>query len=89
MFVPQWAAVSTSWELIRVPPQNGTELNLDERRPTCHGYSLTSVLTPPTILDTEFAWPHLQEELGGGAGEGEGEGEGLGAGGRSKHPEFS
>ena len=34
------------------------ELNLEERRPTCHGYSLRSVVTPPTILEIVLAFPH-------------------------------
>ena len=28
--------------------------------PTCQGYSLASVSTPPTILVTRLAWPQLQ-----------------------------
>ena len=69
IFVPQCAAVRTSWELIRLPPQKGVE-DLEDRRPTCQGYSWGFVLTPPTILDTGLAWPHLHEELGAGAGDG-------------------
>ena len=45
----QWAAVSTCLLLIRVPPQKGV-LPFLETSPTCQGYSLTSVTTPPTIL---------------------------------------
>ena len=30
--------------------------------PTCQGYSLTSALTPPTILDALLARPHVQLE---------------------------
>ena len=45
----QWAAVRTCLLLIRVPPQKGV-LPLLETSPTCQGYSLTSVSTPPTIL---------------------------------------
>ena len=80
------AAVRTSWELIREPPQKGVELKLEERRPTCQGYSLASVLSPPTILDTVFAWPHLHDELGGGAGDGDGVGD-VAGGGRKIQPE--
>ena len=81
----QCAAVRTSWELIRLPPQKGVE-DLEERRPTCQGYSLASVLSPPTILDTVFAWPHLHDELGGGAGDGDGVGD-VAGGGRKIQPE--
>ena len=70
MLVPQCAAVRTSWELIRLPPQKGPVEDLEYRRPTCQGYSLAFALTPPTILDTGLAWPHLHEELGAGAGDG-------------------
>jgi len=45
----QWAAVSTCLLLIRVPPQKGV-FPLLETSPTCQGYSLASVATPPTIL---------------------------------------
>ena len=45
----QWAAVRTCLLLIRVPPQKGV-LPVLETSPTCQGYSLTSVSTPPTIL---------------------------------------
>ena len=85
IFVPQCAAVRTSWELIRLPPQKGLE-DLEDRRPTCQGYSLASVLTPPTILDTVFAWPHLHDELGAGAGAGDGVGD-VAGGGRKIQPE--
>merc|ERR1711936_308499 len=57
----QCAAVRTSWELIRLPPQKGLE-DLEERRPTIQGYSLAFALTPSTILDTALASPHLHEE---------------------------
>ena len=70
IFVPQCAAVRTSWELIKEPPQKGVELDLEDRRPTCQGYSWGFVLSPPTILDTGLAWPHLHDELGAGAGDG-------------------
>ena len=46
---------------MRVPPQNGVR-PLRETSPTCHGYSFTSVLTPPTILSDLLGIPHLQEE---------------------------
>ena len=86
MLVPQCAAVRTSWELIRLPPQKGVELDMEDKRPTCQGYSLASVLTPPTILDTVFAWPHLHDELGAGAGAGDGVGD-VAGGGRKIQPE--
>ena len=44
---------------------------------TCHGYSLASVVVPPTILVALLAWPHLQLARGGaGAGAGVGGGRG-------------
>ena len=65
----QCAAVRTSWELIRLPPQKGLE-DLEDRRPTIQGYSLALALTPSTILDTVLAWPHLHEEPWAAAGDG-------------------
>ena len=53
--------------------------SLSLRPPTCHGYSLASVVVPPTILATLLAWPHLQLARGG-AGRGGGGGR-CGAGG--------
>jgi len=41
-----------------LPPQNGSLLPV-KAIPTCHGYSLASVSTPPTILLTLLATPHL------------------------------
>jgi len=35
---------------------------LGETRATCHGYSFTSVSTPPTILLDLLGIPHWQEE---------------------------
>ena len=64
--------MSTSLSLIRVPPQNGVDEDDDRMSPTCQGYSFSSVATPPTILETVLAWPHLQVVRGGG---------GLGVGG--------
>ena len=61
----QWAAVRISLLLMRLPPQNGVLSEELEISPTCHGYSLASVFTPPTILETRLAWPHLQEVRGG------------------------
>ena len=54
------------------------------RPPTCHGYSLASVVVPPTILATLLAWPHLQLARGG-AGLGAGVGGGVGRG-EKRHP---
>ena len=47
---------------------------------------MASVLSPPTILDTVLAWPHLHEELGAGAGDGVGVGD-VAGGGRRIQPE--
>ena len=47
---------------------------------------MASVLTPPTILDTVLAWPHLHDELGVGAGAGDGVGD-VAGGGRKIQPE--
>ena len=65
----QCAAVRTSWELIRLPPQKGLE-DLEDRRPTIQGYSLAFALTPSTILDPGLASPHLHEEPWAAAGDG-------------------
>jgi len=58
----QWAAVRTCWLEIRDPPQKGL-LPLEDTRPTCQGYSLTSVSCPPTILLPLFTWPQLHLEV--------------------------
>ena len=47
---------------------------------------MASVLSPPTILDTVLAWPHLHDELGAGAGDGDGVGD-VAGGGRKIQPE--
>jgi len=57
----QWAAVRTCWVEIRDPPHQGWVPEPDTS-PTCHGYSLTSVSCPPTILVPLFTWPQLQVE---------------------------
>ena len=62
----QWAAVSTCLLLIRVPPQKGVWPRL-ETSPTCQGYSLASVTSPPTILlpalltSPHTHWPEAPE----------------------------
>ena len=50
---------------MRLPPQNGVLDEELEISPTCHGYSLASVVTPPTILETRLGCPHLQFVRGG------------------------
>ena len=49
----------TCWEEMRVPPHQGWEPPADTR-PTCQGYSLASVSTPPTILSDLLGTPQVQ-----------------------------
>ena len=57
----QWAAVKMVLLLRIEPPQYGL-LPKELTSPTCHGYSLISVTTPPTILVALLGIPQLQVE---------------------------
>ena len=59
----QWAAVRMCRFEIMDPPQNG-RLPLEGTRPTCHGNSLTSVSTPPTILWAWWDFPQVHFGFG-------------------------
>ena len=47
---------------MRVPPHQGL-VPEEDTSPTCHGYSLTSVSWPPTILFDLLGIPHSQAEF--------------------------
>ena len=59
----QWAAVRMVLLLRMDPPQYGRVLD-ELTSPTCHGYSFTSVTTPPTILLALLGTPQLHSVAG-------------------------
>ena len=59
----QWAAVST-WRLVMMEPPHQGVTSPGDTRPTCHGYSFTSVSWPPTILVCLLTTPQLHVTLG-------------------------
>ena len=63
----QWAAVRTWVVEMRVPPQKGVRPLGPLTSPTCQGYSLASVVCPPTILSLPPFTPHWQVEGATGA----------------------